>query len=398
MIDALVDRPGRVIVAAAGNEGNRKIHVRGDIRTPTTWHLELEKGTASVRFWHSATATFTVSVRAPTGEEVIALPGGQRWSATASGGVWIDNTSLPDPLTLDRSIYLVLTDAAPGTTWAITLSPVLGGGRVDGWVEQASAAQFREGDTSSTISEPGNARQVITVGAYITKTRWTSVAGEQRAEGEVGALAPFSSRGPTRDGRIKPDLAAPGAWIASARSRLTSPASWLALPGGEYTMLLGSSMAAPHVAGAAALLLSLRPDLTGSEVRDALTRGARVDSAVGAAPNPAWGAGKLDVAQAVAHLGPGPAVERPTLVLLANPVSREARFRYSLPPEARWASLQVYDLAGRLLFRQALAPPAGEARWPLTTTDGRPVGSGLYLAVLVTDRGASAVVRVVVGR
>lgn len=398
MIDALVDRPGRVVVAAAGNEGNRRIHVGGDVRAPTTWHLELEKSTVSVRFWHSGTATFSVSVRTPGGEEMSVFPGGQRWTVTASGGVWIDNTSLPDPLSGDRSIYLALTDAAPGTAWAITLTPVLGGGRVDGWVEQASAAQFREGDTNFTISEPGNARRVITVGAYITKTRWTSVAGEQRAEGEVGALAPFSSRGPTRDGRIKPDLAAPGAWIASARSRMASPAGWLTLPGGEYAMLLGTSMAAPHVAGAAALLLSLRPDLTWLEVKDALTRGARVDSAVGAAPNTLWGAGKLDVSRAATLIASPSPQPRPVLTLLANPVSREARFRYSLPAEARWATLQVYDLSGRLLYSQPLAPPAGDAHWPLTTTDGRPVASGLYLAVLVTDRGPSEVVRVVVQR
>ncbi len=398
MIDALVDRPGRAVVVAAGNEGDRKIHVGGDVRARTTWHLVAEKRTVVVQLWHTGTSSFSAEVRAPTGETVTVLPGSQRWSSTASGGVWLDNTSLPDPRNLVRHIYIALADVSPGTTWAITLTPVIGGGRVDGWVADPSAGQFLEGDTSYTIAEPGNAHRVITVGAYTVKTRWTSVAGEQTGEGELGALAAFSSRGPTRDGRLKPDLAAPGAWIASARSSQASTAPWLTLPDNAYTILLGTSMAAPHVAGAVALLFSRWPNLTWSEVKDALTSGARVDGQVGAAPNYAWGAGKLDIPRAAEIAAGAPPGEAPTLFVLANPVSREAVFRYLCPDGTRWASLHVYDLAGRLLYTQLLALPSGEARWPLRTTDGRPVASGLYLVVLVTDRARSEVLRVVVQR
>ncbi len=398
MIDALLDRPGRAVVVAAGNEGNRRIHVGGDVRTTTTWHFEAERNTATLQFWHTGTASFSVAVRAPSGESVSVLPGAQRGASTSSGGVWLDNTSLPDPRNLARYIYIALTDISPGTTWAITLTPVLAGGRVDGWVENPSSGQFREGDTRYTIAEPGNATRVITVGAYVTKTRWTSVAGEQTAEGEIGALASFSSQGPTRDGRLKPDLTAPGAWIASARSAQSAPTGWLTLPGGEHAMLLGTSMAAPHVAGAVALLFSRRPHLTWSEVKDALVSAARADSHVGVAPNHMWGAGKLDVPRALEIIVGIPPVETPTLIVMANPVSREAVFRYRCPDGTRWASLKVYDLTGKLLFTQLLPLPEGEARWTLTTSAGRPVASGLYLAVLVTDRARSAILRVVVQR
>mgnify|MGYP001172766511 FL=1 len=398
MLDELVDRPGRAIVVAAGNEGDRRIHVGGDIWTPTTWHLEAEKDLVSAQFWYNGTATYSIEVRSPSGETATVLPGSQRWVSTSSGGIWLDNTSLPDPRNLARYIYVALTDVTPGTTWAVTLTPILGGGRVDGWVEDAAAAQFGEGDTSSTICEPGNATRVITVGAYITKTHWTSVAGEETADGEVGALASFSSRGPTRDGRLKPDLTAPGAWIASARSQNATAAPWLTLTGGEYTMLLGTSMAAPHVAGAVALLFSRRPNLTWAEVKDALTSGARADAQVGVAPSQAWGAGKLDIARAAQLSGGAAPVERPVLIALANPVSAEARFSYRCPTGTGWASLHIYDLAGKLLYTQLVGPLAGEARWPLTTHDGRRVASGLYLAVLVTDKSQSEIVRVVVQR
>jgi subtilisin family serine protease len=65
----------------------------------------------------------------------------------------------------------------------------------------------------------------------------------------------FSSRGPTDDGRAKPDVAAPGEAVLSA------------LPGGTYGELAGTSMAAPHVAGVVALLWSANPTLVGDVPR-----------------------------------------------------------------------------------------------------------------------------------
>lgn len=398
MLDAMLDRPGRIAVVAAGNEGNRRIHVGAEVRQPTTWHFDAERSIASIQFWHGTGEGFLVLVRAPSGESITASPGSQRWASTSSGELWLDNTSNLDPLTSGRRIYLALTDITPGSTWTVTLTPVLGGGRVDGWIENPASGQFREGDTSCTISEPGNAHRVITVGAYVTKTSWTSASGEQTADGEVGALCVFSSRGPTRDGRLKPDLVAPGAWIASARSAHALPVAWLNLPGGGYTMLLGTSMAAPHVTGAVALLLSLRPDLTWSDVKTALISGAHVDSHVGTTPNNAWGAGKLNVLRAADRIAPPAPSQRPTLLPTANPVAREAVFTYVCPADTRWASLNIYDLMGRLLFSASVALPSGEVRWPLSTLDHRSVASGLYLAVIVTDRARSDLVRVVVQR
>ena len=107
--------------------------------------------------------------------------------------------------------------------------------------------ETREGSYDSyaafSITDPGNADGVITVGA--THRFWPHTYG----------VSFFSSRGPTGDGRIKPDLVAPG-------ERIRAP-----LPRGEWGDLDGTSMAAPHVSGAAAMLMARYSELVGQPLR-----------------------------------------------------------------------------------------------------------------------------------
>lgn len=100
-----------------------------------------------------------------------------------------------------------------------------------------------QGYAAFSITDPGNADGVITVGA--THGNWPHTYG----------VSFFSSRGPTGDGRTKPDLVAPG-------ERIQAP-----YPGNEWGQESGTSMAAPHVSGAAAMLMARYAELIGQPRR-----------------------------------------------------------------------------------------------------------------------------------
>lgn len=111
-----------------------------------------------------------------------------------------------------------------------------------------TAAAGNSGPMSRTIGSPGSAPRVITVGA-------TDMADQ---------VATFSSRGPTVQGLTKPDLVAPGYEVTAARAQGTHLGTVL---GKSYSRMSGTSMASPLVAGLAALMLEVSPQLTATEIK-----------------------------------------------------------------------------------------------------------------------------------
>jgi subtilisin family serine protease len=128
------------------------------------------------------------------------------------------------------------------------------------WATQQGAvcavAAGNSGPNMYTVGSPAAAELAITVGA----------------SAKDDTLASFSSTGPTSDYRVKPDVVAPGVNIVAARASGTS----LGTPISQYyTMLSGTSMATPHVSGAAALLLDAHPSWTPLQVKEALANYAK---------------------------------------------------------------------------------------------------------------------------
>jgi subtilisin family serine protease len=141
------------------------------------------------------------------------------------------------------------------------------------------------------------------VAAWVSRQNWTDCGARSvtfTGTPAAGNLATYSSPGPTRDGRQKPDIAAPGVAIGSTRSddngAVACPgAVTTLLPGLRHYINSGTSMAAPHVTGAVALLMQKFGAVTPAMAKTHLTTVALLDGFTGAVWNNSWGNGKLRV-------------------------------------------------------------------------------------------------------
>ncbi len=196
---------------------------------------------------------------------------------------------------------------------------------------------FAAGNTgpgNQTIGSPALGKNVIAVGASQGPR-----TGFLTFDDGIGALALSSGRGPSDDGRIKPDLVAPGTWIASLLSSLGRVENMWEPINNEFAFLGGTSQASPHVAGAAAVFVQFyREHQNGATPSPALIKGALINAAVeldrsaagSATPNMAEGWGRVDVAGLVdsSHvfefldqsvlLTTGQVYERPVFVIRTN--------------------------------------------------------------------------------
>ncbi len=209
------------------------------------------------------------------------------------------------------------------------------------------------------ISAPADADSVISVGAVNSN----------------GEIASFSSHGPTYDGRIKPEVCARGVstWGVNANSD-------------SYRTGSGTSLSAPLVSGAAAVILSAHSDWTPMQVREAMMMTAdRVDN-----PDNNYGYGVIDVMAAIDYQTSSinhNNIPDEFLILnvYPNPFNPTTTIRFSV--EARHASLlQVFDITGRLvetIENDKLLPGEHAYTW-----DASGLSSGIYFVQLKTPFGS----------
>jgi|GEM_PF-1134747 len=326
-LDHLVlEAPGRAVVLSCGNYFASGAHASGQMfngRSQTfTWITDRADVTPNeLEVWYPGRDVLLVELRPPTGDLVFRAAPGENVPIVIEGRqVGHLYHRARDPNNGDNHIDIFLKPAAPAGSWQVTLrGEAVVDGRVHLWVER-DAPCYRcdsrfpaaEADPFSTIGTICNGFYTVAVGAY------DAHAPELR-------LAPFSSAGPTRDGRQKPDLLAPGVNVLGARS--APPEGWGAdLP--RLTRQSGTSFAAPQVTGTIALMFEAAAQPLDIHTTRRLLLAHTREPHFPPSERPRLGSGLLDVARAVAAAREGEtAMTRPTITFqepVAEPVP-EAR-------------------------------------------------------------------------
>lgn len=296
LLNTLARQVNTVVVTCTGNEANNRTHTSGLAVSDTEpSEIEITVGADERGFvmeiWAESLDILSVAITSPSGERISRIPA--RIDTGAVYNFLLERSQVAVDYRVVESasgyevIFMRFINPAQGI-WKIhvySLTNIVG--RYNAWLP---LKQFLSGDTyflnsnpSTTLTEPGAAERVISVGAYNHITDASYAA---------------SGRGYTATGLIKPDFVAPGVDVYGVRA------------GGGYTTRTGTSVAAAHAAGAAALLLTWGvtdgnlPYMGTNEVKSVLIRGAKRENNT-VYPNNIYGYGKMDVIEAFYKLRTG---------------------------------------------------------------------------------------------
>jgi minor extracellular serine protease Vpr len=348
--------PGKILVAAAGNEGQQKQHANPfDANQPPVEVWVHSQGNASGTPQRLSFLTGNESSGAPSQSVYLVVDDTTNLNITvgavnANGvagqlaDVNVNNQDTSGEITVDGvqlgkvTASIAQTD---GGSFAIQIAiedtngdkaeeqvkwfvDVTGTGQFDGYIDTTSGGGWVNENTqgiavnnASSIGTPALAAKVLAVAAYTTRNEWTDVNGTMHQQKDqltgqqvpLGGLALFSSLGPSRKEMLTghvPDIAAPGELIAAAlnsnamegaeRILANSPNGWL--------LLEGTSMATPATVGAIALMLQRNPQLTVDDVRAIFKAQADKPEDGSQIPSYGWGLGKLNALNAVNAVQP----------------------------------------------------------------------------------------------
>ena len=357
---------GRILVGSAGNEGSDLLHLGKTFSVNSNTLLSFVKfypslstnGTSKIDIWGEVGKNFSVAVNIyninnNTYEDFtpyINTSSGTNTSTSANYNLYDDDPIIPDLCNVQVSfessnsqnskphVFLNINNTSQDDNYKyIVLEIISNDGHVNSWCANCTfnnlsfTSPVQNGDTSMTVGEiGGTGNSIISVGAFNTKSCTTMYFNNNNPKCTFDVatglfdIANFSSKVPTADGRIKPDITAPGNRIVSSISRFDSRYNFT---GGNFNQNekyadvvsgltdninnwyfaanQGTSMAAPMVTGIIALWLQANPNLTVAQIKTILQNTSITDSFTGtgsAIPNNTWGRGKINAYAGIQYI------------------------------------------------------------------------------------------------
>jgi minor extracellular serine protease Vpr len=333
---------GKLLVGAAGNEGNDPLYIGKSYTSIDTIMYSFvdfqnsslgTNGITSIDIWGNQNQNFYVSVNIYNTN----TNSFEDWTPYVAANTTVtnlyilqdDDTTAPDtcyvgistsinPLNSKPNIrvYIDHTDQDDNYRWAM-IEIIAYNTQTKMWANSAHftdngySSPVVDGSTSSTVGEiGGTGNSIVSVGAYTSKNSYTNISNSTvniPFQASLGEIAPFSSHGPTADNRTKPDITAPGNVIIAPVNRFdntytsSSQKTVYGVTDGTntwyYGAMQGTSMAAPMVTGILALWLEAYPELNPTQALNLLKDNAYTDGFTGTIPSNGdntWGWGKVD--------------------------------------------------------------------------------------------------------
>jgi subtilisin family serine protease len=420
LIETMVQNvPGRVMVAAAGNAGNIKHHVKTQPLLNDTSFTWIKKNNSTLEYWCYADTNNIKNVQISVGanrnnnfnlgrigfknynygltsikSDTLRYNGNQIGIIKTSASI--------NPYGVYELYIKILADTL-NLKWRIESKGV---GMHDAWnfdfISSGLPSSFSYPwitkyvmpDFNSTIVSSFQClNDVITVANYVNINNYYDVTGTLQSwaalnPGEnVNNLAASSSWGPTRDNKQKPDIAATGAGVFSAialgmQANLIANAPQVIAQGSMHIQGGGTSAASPVVAGLAALYLQKNPTSTSIQVKNAITNCAYFDSYTGTnLPNYRWGYGKLDGFAAMTCIVTDVKqnnLNTNTISYFPNPFKDSVRFNFN---KTLTGKIYIYSVDGKLIYEDIL----NGGSYELTSEKLNEKTIGLLFVKIVTE-------------
>lgn len=345
--ELLAATPGRFVVNSAGNYFGRRTHACGVIAPgesrSLTFVIDPANITVSeVEVWYDGADEFAVRIDPPGHAGGRAVRLGERSDLLIEGRVAgrIYHRK-HDPNNGDNHIVVYIDPVGRSGDWTVTLEALrVETGRFHAWIERDDTCPGCQARFTPADSSP-----VTTIGT-ITTSHLPLIVGAYDGHDPARPVAPFSSSGPSRDLRRKPDLAAPGVGVLAARSASIVDSR----NPGLLVRKSGTSMATPHVTGAVALCLEVAGDALSARQIRSLVLGS-CDPVPGTDPQRRLGRGYLNIPRLAADAQR--AIPAPAIALGAKEPTMDTE-----------DAIALLTAAPGITYREYLYRPRGQlARW-----------------------------------